>query len=69
MYIGFPGLRNVSPFRLQKQSTLLSGDAVKELLFLRQLWRFILPSKVMPRFPVFEDNQGAVQLALNPGMN
>ena len=69
MYIGFPGLRNVSPFRLQKQSTLLSGDAVKELLFLRQLWCFILPSKVMPCFPVFEDNQGAVQLALNPGMN
>ena len=24
------------------------GDAVKELLFLRQIWRFMLPSKVMP---------------------
>ena len=42
------------------------GDAVKELLFLRQVWRFMLPSKVMPCFPVFEDNQGAVQLAQNP---
>ena len=42
------------------------GDAVKELLFLRQIWRFMLPSKVMPCFPVFEDNQGAVQLAQNP---
>ena len=39
-------------------------DAVKELLFLRQVWRFMLPIKVMPCFPVFEDNQGAVQLAL-----
>ena len=45
------------------------GDAVRELLFLRQIWRFMLPSKVMPFFPVFEDNQGAVQLAQNPVMN
>ena len=45
------------------------GDAVKELLFLRQVWRLMLPSKVMPYFPVFEDNQGAVQLAQNPSTN
>ena len=45
------------------------GDAVKELLFLRQIWRFMLPSKIMPCFPVFEDNQGAVQLAQNPITN
>ena len=45
------------------------GDAVKELLFLRQVWRFMLPSKVMPCFPVFEDNQGAVQFAQNPVSN
>ena len=37
------------------------GDAVKELLFLRQvLWRFMLPGKGMPCFPTFGDNQGAV---------
>ena len=29
----------------------------------------MLPSKVMPCFPVFEDNQGAVQLARNPATN
>ena len=34
------------------------GDAVKELLFLRQVWRFMIPGKGMPCFPVFEDNQG-----------
>ena len=45
------------------------GDAVKELLFLRQVWRFMLPSKVMPCFPVFENNQGAAQLAQNPVTN
>ena len=32
------------------------GDAVKELLFLRQGWGFMLPSKIMRCFPVFEDN-------------
>ena len=29
----------------------------------------MLPSKAMPCFPVFEDNQGAVQLAQNPVTN
>ena len=36
------------------------GDAVKELLFLRQVWCFMIPGKGMPCFPVFEDNQGAL---------
>ena len=45
------------------------GDTVKELLVLRQVWRFTLPGKVMPCFPVFEDNQGAVQPAQNPVTN
>ena len=45
------------------------GDTVKELLFLRQVWRFMLPGKGMPCFPIFEDNQGAVQLSQNPVSN
>lgn len=45
------------------------GDAVKELLFLRQVWRFMLPGKAVPCFPIFEDNQGAVQIAQNPITN
>ena len=45
------------------------GDAVKEFLFLRQVWRFMLSSKVMPCFSAFEDNQGAVQLAQNQVTN
>ena len=36
------------------------GDAVKELRHL------MLPGKGMPYFPIFEDNQGAVQLSQNP---
>ena len=35
-------------------------DAVKEFLFLRQVWRFMIPGKEKPCFPVFEDNQGAL---------
>ena len=38
------------------------SDAVEEVLFLRQVWRFMIPGKGMPCFPVFEDNQGALQL-------
>ena len=45
------------------------GDAVKELLFLRQVWRFMIPGKGMPCFPVFEDNQGALQLSKIPVSN
>ena len=42
------------------------GVAVKELLFFRQVWRFMIPGKRMPCFAVFEDNQGALQLSKNP---
>ena len=46
------------------------GDAVEELLFLRQVWRFMLPEIGMPCFPLFvEDNQGAVLHAQNPVTN
>ena len=45
------------------------GDAVKELLFLRQVWHFMSPGKGMPCFSIFEDNQGAEQLAQNPVSN
>ena len=45
------------------------GDAVKELLFLRQVWRFMIPGKGTPYFPVFEDNQGALQLSKNTMSN
>ena len=33
------------------------------------IWHFMLPGKVMPCFPVFEDNQGTVQLAQDPATN
>ena len=45
------------------------GDAVNELLFLRQVWRFMIPGKGMPCFPVFGDNEGALQLSKNPVSN
>ena len=36
------------------------GHAVIELLFLRQVWRFMIPGNGISYFPVFEDNQGAL---------
>ena len=45
------------------------AGVIKEVLFLRQAWRFMLPDVGMPCIPVFEDNEGAVQLAKNPITN
>ena len=45
------------------------GDAVKELLFLRQVWHFMSPGREMPCLSIFEDNQGALQLSQNPVSN
>ena len=42
------------------------GDAVKRLLFVRRVYRFMLPGKGMPCFPVFEDNKSAMQLLKTP---
>ena len=45
------------------------ADVMKEVLFLRQVWRFVLSPVGMPFIPVFEDNEGAAQLARNPITN
>ena len=45
------------------------ADVNKEMLFLRQVWRFMLPEVGMPCIPVLEDNEGAVQLTQNPTTN
>ena len=63
--------------RIQKCVTLSTTEAeyvaitelLKELLFVREVWRFMLPEAGMPCIPVFEDNQGAIQIAINPIIN
>ena len=62
-------LRKMCYLSTSEAECVALGDAVKELLFLRQIWRFMFPGKVMPCFPVSEDNQGAVQLVQNPVTN
>ena len=68
VYIGFPRLRNALPFDFRSR-VRRSRERCKGFIVLRQVWRFMLPSKVMPCFLVFEDNQGAAQLAQNPVTN
>ena len=51
------------------KSTWRLQSVMKEVLFLRQVWRFMLPDVGTPCIPVFEDNEGAVQLAQNPITN
>ena len=57
------------PLLMSEAEYVALGDAVKQLLFLRQVWRFMLPGKGMPCFLIFEDSQGAVQLSQNPVSN
>ena len=58
------------PLSTSEAECVALSDAVKELLFLRQVWRFMMiPGEEMPCFPVFEDNQGALQLSKNPVSN
>ncbi|CAB1100038.1 unnamed protein product [Ectocarpus sp. CCAP 1310/34] len=45
------------------------ADVLKEVLFLRQVWRCTLPDAGMPCIPVFEDTHGAIQIAHNPITN
>ena len=64
-------------FRTQKCVTVSTseakyvalGDTVKELLFLRQVLRFMLPGKGIPCFPIIENSQDAVQISQNPVSN
>ena len=61
--------------RTQTCTTLSSSEAeyvaegFTEALFLRSVWRFLLPDFGDPCIQVFEDNKGATQLAVNPVTN
>ena len=61
--------------RTQKKCTTLSSseaeyvataEGFKEALFSRHVWRFLLPDFGDPCIRVFEDNKGAIQMAVNP---
>ena len=45
------------------------ADVMKEVLFLRQFWRFMLTAFGVPCTPVSEDNESAVQRVQNPITN
>ena len=45
------------------------SDVAKEILFLWQVWRFTLPRAGLHCIPLFEDNEGAIQIAKHPVSN
>lgn len=45
-------------------SALAKG--LKEMIFLRHVWSFTLPDRHVGCATVYEDNEGAVHLAINP---
>ena len=44
-------------------------ECSKDAIFLRSVWRFLLPDYGDPCIQVFEDKNGAIQLAVNPVTN
>lgn len=54
---------------LHGRSTVVIIDDMKEVIVLLQVMRFPVNDVCVPCIPVFEHNQGAVQLALNPITN
>ena len=42
------------------------ADVMKEVLLVRQVWRFMWPDVGMRCVSVFEDDEGAVQFAIIP---
>ena len=57
--LGSRGHRN-TPHSTTEAENVALADVIEEVLFLRQVWRFMLHDVGMPCIPVFEDNQGAV---------
>ena len=65
----FPRMQKCVTLSTSEAECVALGDTVKELLFLRQVCRFMLPGKEMPYFRIFEYNQAVVQLSQNPTSN
>ena len=45
------------------------SDIGREILFLRQVWFFMLPKARMPCIAMYDDNEGAIQIAKHPISN
>ena len=45
------------------------SDMGKDILFLRQVWCFMLPKARMPCISMYEDNEGVIQIARHPISN
>ena len=52
----------------QAECVAISGRG-KDILFLRQVWCVMLPKARMPSIAMYEDNEGAIQIAKHPISN
>ena len=52
VYVGFLGRKNVTLLTSGAEN-ITFGYTAKEILLLRQVWRFMLPGKGMSCFPIF----------------
>ena len=53
-------------FSSREAEYVANADGLKEALFLRSVWRFFSPNFRGPYIQVFGDNNGAIEVAVNP---
>ena len=58
----FSGTQKCVTFPTTEAEYVALTDFMKEVFFLRQVYRFMLPAVGVPYIPVVEDTEGAVQL-------
>ena len=56
------------PFSTSEAEYVVLGDAVKELLFMRQVWHFMIPGKGMTRFPASRTTKVLCNTLEKPGV-
>ena len=59
-------VRVLSLQKAQVRRYMAFEDVMKEVMFVRRVWRFMWPDVGMRCMWVFEDDEGAVQLAIIP---
>ena len=60
--------RNTERHRTNEAEYGAMAQGVKEMIFMRYVWSFALPDREVGCTTVFEDNKGAIYLAINPAL-
>ena len=69
LFRGTPKTQKCVALSTTRTEYVAMSDMGKEILFLRQVWCFMLPKARTPCIAMYEDNEGAIQIAKHPISN